>query len=211
MRSCKTNGLARTSSASSRKLSLQDMAKSLNLWRNTNAKKTNNTPVMINDVCNDFTCREVTETSEATTTTTCDLHGQALLMEIRNARDKCLRREQQLQKKIATEVEQFFIAQMMGGGASCYDAEEQSPVQKTAKHCQRERNKLHSAIAILELYLIHIECDLHDDMAACHQVKGNNDSDGYPPPEHDDEDHCKKTLDFREYESFSEEVNAILR
>jgi hypothetical protein len=181
-----------------------------NLWTwnsTTTANKKN--ALAVTNVCNDLTSREVTETSEAEATTTCyhksshseQLHGgEELLMEMRKARDKLLHRDKKLKTEIASEKELLAVGQMMGG----YSDDDTAECWKKMKLCQRKCDKLHYAVALLKLYILNIESDLQD-----HHQEGECNDTGYRHPE--DTYNCSTTLDFRVYESYSEEVDAILR
>lgn len=186
----------------------------LRTWNSTTANKKNT--LAVTNVCNDLTSREVTETSEEATTTTyhkshSELHGEELLMEMQKARDKLLYRDKQLKMENATEMELLAVGQMMGG----YSDNDATVCLKKVKLCQRECDQLHYAIALLKLYILHIESDLQDMAAAAaaaashHQEEEECNDPGYR--HHTEDYNYSETYNFREYESYSEEVDAILR
>jgi hypothetical protein len=96
---------------------------------------------------------------------------------------------------------------MMGG---CCGKEAAAESLKKVRLCQRERDKVHCAATVLEQHSINLESDLYETMmmvACCHNHQASNDIVFGGRPENDD----SRTMDFSEYESYSEEVDAILR
>jgi hypothetical protein len=135
-----------------------------------------------------------------------ELQAEALLEKMRQDRDEQLAKEKELEKKIAEYQERHAVSLMMA------PEDVEGCVDQIAR-LKRECEKIASAVSILDMHLLNLECDLEDARSEA-VVAGANDSysvsGGGGGGGIGDPSESQVCVDFSEHEHYRAEMVEIL-
>lgn len=126
-----------------------------------------------------------------------ELQAEALLEKMRKDRDEQLANEKEIEKQIAQCQERHAVSMMMA-------PEDVDECVEQIARLKREYEKIQSAVSILDMHLLNLECDLEDARSEAMGILADHES--YV----DDPSESHVNVDFSEHEHYRTEMVEIL-